>query len=158
VARAICLRQLTMAPRTRGQLAKTLRSKGVPEDVAAAVLDRLSEVGLIDDVEFANSWVRSRHAGRGLARRALTSELRARGVEADVVRDAVEGLGTGDELATARALVARKLPGMRRLDSTTRIRRLAGMLGRKGYPGGVAMQAIREAVAHDEALSRAAEL
>lgn len=150
VARAICLRQLTMAPRSRGQLAEALRRRDVPADVAERVLDRLSEVGLVDDAEFARGWVRSRHVGRGLAGRALGSELRQRGVEAEVVRDAVGELGPEQELATARALVARKLPGMHRLDHATQVRRLAGMLGRKGYSGGVALQAVREAMA-DEA-------
>ena len=45
------------------------------------MLDRFTEVGLIDDAAFARAWVSSRQAGRGLARRALSAELRAKGVD-----------------------------------------------------------------------------
>ena len=71
VARLICLRLLTAAPRTHAELAAALRRRGVPEDAAQAVLSRFAEVKLIDDATFARAWVESRHHGRGLAGRAL---------------------------------------------------------------------------------------
>ncbi|MBA3250380.1 MAG: regulatory protein RecX, partial [Geodermatophilaceae bacterium] len=70
-ARIICLRLLTLAPRTRAQLAQALERRGVPPAASEAVLDRFDEVGLIDDAAFSRAWVASRHAGRGLAGRAL---------------------------------------------------------------------------------------
>ncbi|MFG1873741.1 recombination regulator RecX, partial [Sphaerisporangium sp. NPDC049003] len=146
VARAVCLRLLTMAPRTRAQLAEALRKRNVPDDVAESVLARFSDVGLIDDEAFAEAWVSSRHAGRGLARRALASELRKRGVDEDTVRDAVDQLDPDQELETARRLVERKLPGTRGLEPAARVRRLAGMLARKGYSGSLAYRVVREAL------------
>ncbi len=89
VARAICLRLLTGAARTRADLAEALRRRGVPEDAAESVLDRLCEVGLVDDEAFAHAWVASRQAGRGLARRALATELRRRGVDDEVAARAL---------------------------------------------------------------------
>ena len=83
VARGICLRALTGAPKTRQQLADLLANR-VPDEAAEAVLDRYVEVGLIDDAAYARAWVSSRQAGRGLARRALSAELRAKGVDAEV--------------------------------------------------------------------------
>lgn len=151
VARSICLRLLTGAPKTRAQLADALRRKNVPEDVAERVLDRLGEVGLVDDAAFAESWVQSRHTGRGLARRALRSELRRRGVDDDTINDAVESLDHETELATARALVERKLASTRRLEPAARFRRLAGMLARKGYPAGLATRVVREALEAEHA-------
>ncbi|WP_443089386.1 RecX family transcriptional regulator [Yinghuangia sp. ASG 101] len=150
-ARAICLRQLTGQPRTRAQLADALRRRGVPDDVAEHVLGRFTEVKLIDDAAFAAAWVDTRHAGRGLARRALARELRQRGVDPDLVDEAVERLDPEQEWETARALVARKLPGMRRLDRHVRMRRLAGMLARKGYGEGLALRVVREALDADDA-------
>lgn len=146
VARAILLRQLTLGPRTRAQLAATLARRRVPDDVAERVLDRFTEVGLVDDPAFAASWVQSRHAGRGLARRALAHELRQRGVADSVVAEAVAELDGEQELSTARALVARRLPATRGLDAAARTRRLAGMLARKGYPPGLALRVVREAL------------
>jgi regulatory protein len=110
------------------------------------VLARFSDVGLIDDEAFAQAWVSSRHAGRGLARRALAAELRNRGVEEETVRDAIDSLAPDQELETARRLVARKLPGTRGLEPAARARRLAGMLARKGYSGGLAYRVVREAL------------
>ena len=92
-ARQICLRLLATAPRTRAQLATALRRRRVPEEIAEAVLGRFAEVRLIDDAAFAQAWVESRHHGRGLARRALSAELRQRGVAAEEVRAAVGSLG-----------------------------------------------------------------
>ena len=135
VAKNLCLRALTGTPKTRQQLADLLADRDVPDDAAEAVLDRLSEVGLIDDEAFAQAWVTSRQAGRGLARRALKAELRAKGVDDEVAATAVEAVDDDDERETARRLVDRKIPGMRRLDRATATRRLMGMLARKGYSG-----------------------
>jgi regulatory protein len=144
VARGICLRALTGAPRTRQQLADLLAQRGVPDDAAVTVLDRFTEVGLIDDAAFARAWVSSRQAGRGLARRALNAELRAKGVEPEVAAEAVGEVDEEDERAAARRLVERRAPGMRRLDRATATRRLMGMLARKGYSGGLAAAVVRE--------------
>jgi regulatory protein len=147
VARAICLRQLTLGPRTRAQLAETLRSRAVPGPAAERVLDRLVEVGLVDDAAYAQSWVRSRHAGRGLARRALAHELRHRGVADEVAAEALDTLDPDEERATALALVSRRLPATRGLPPEARTRRLAGLLARKGYPAALAHRTVQEALA-----------
>ncbi|MEV5387940.1 recombination regulator RecX [Streptomyces sp. NPDC052721] len=145
-ARAICLRLLTGTPRTRKQLADALRKREIPEDVAEEVLSRFEEVGLIDDGAFADAWVESRHHGRGLARRALARELRTKGVDSALIEDAVAQLDSEQEEATARELVARKLRATRGLDRDKRLRRLAGMLARKGYPEGMALRVVRQAL------------
>lgn len=150
VARTIVLRKLTAAPRTRAQLADDLRRRAVPDEVATKVLDRFTEVGLIDDRAFADSWVRSRHAMRGLSRSALAHELRNKGVADDLVAEAVSEVGDDAERTAAEALVARRLPALQRLDREVQLRRLVGMLARKGYPGGLAMQVVRTALeAHE---------
>ncbi|MET8576208.1 recombination regulator RecX [Streptomyces sp. NPDC005012] len=145
-ARGICLRLLTGSPRTRKQLADALRKREIPDDVAEEVLSRFEEVGLIDDGAFADAWVESRHHGRGLARRALARELRTKGVDSSLIDEAVSQLDSDQEAATARELVDRKLRSTRGLDRDRRIRRLAGMLARKGYPEGMALRVVREAL------------
>jgi regulatory protein len=146
VAKGICLRALTGTAKTRKQLADLLAKKDVPEEAAAAVLDRFTEVGLIDDAAFAAAWVTSRQSGRGLARRALASELRAKGVDGEVAAAAVAEVDPQDEWDSARRLVERKMPSMMRLDRVTAERRLMGMLARKGYGGGLAGYVVREAL------------
>jgi regulatory protein len=151
VARSIVLRKLTAAPRTRAQLADDLRRRNVPDDVATKVLDRFTEVGLVDDRAFADGWVRSRHAQRGLSRRALAHELQKKGVADDLVAEAVLEVGDDDERQAAEELVARRLPALQRFEQEVQLRRLVGMLARKGYPGGLAMQVVRAALAQPTA-------
>jgi regulatory protein len=149
-ARQLCLRLLTLAPRTRGQLADALRKRGIPDEAAEAVLSRFEDVGLIDDAAFARAWVESRHYSRGLAGRALSAELKQRGVAAEEIRAAIdEQLGPDAEVSAARRLVDKKLAATRGLPQEQRTRRLAGMLARKGYPPGLAFRVIREALEAD---------
>ncbi|MFJ7060722.1 recombination regulator RecX [Streptomyces griseobrunneus] len=145
-ARSICLRLLTGTPRTRKQLADALRKREIPDEAAEEVLSRFEDVGLIDDAAFAGAWVESRHHGRGLARRALVRELRTKGVAPSVIDDAVGQLDADQEEETARELVARKLRSTRGLDRDKRLRRLAGMLARKGYGEGMALRVVRQAL------------
>ena len=144
LARAVVLRQLTAGPRTRRQLADALARKGIEDDVIARTLDRYEELRLVDDEAFAEAWVETRHHGRGLSRRALAYELRHRGVEDATVREAVAEISADDELAAARRIVRSRLPSTRGDYPARRMRRLAGILARKGYGQGVAMRAIRE--------------
>ncbi len=150
MAREICLRQLAVRPRTRAELAGALARRGISAEVAAEVLDRYDEVGMIDDAAFARAWVSSRHAGRGLARRALATELRQRGVDGDVAKAALGELDDDTEAETARALVERKLRSTRGEPDAV-FRRLVGMLARKGYPPGVAIRAVKDALAAQSA-------
>jgi regulatory protein len=152
VARKILLDQLTGQARSRSELAAALARKRVPDELASRLLDRFEEVGLVDDAAFARDWVRNRQASRGLARRALAQELRRKGVDDQTARDALAEVDPDDEEASARLLVRRKLRGAAALDRTTAIRRLTGMLGRKGYSAGVAFRVVREeleTVGHD---------
>jgi regulatory protein len=143
-ARQICLRLLTIAPKARAQLATALSRRGVPPEAAEAVLARFTDVGLIDDAAFARAWVESRHNSRGLSRRLLSAELRRQGVQAEEIREAVGTLDPGQELATARRLVERKMAGTRGQPAEVRVRRAAGTLARKGYPPGLVFRLIKE--------------
>ncbi|SBT53488.1 regulatory protein RecX [Micromonospora auratinigra] len=150
VAREICLRQLAVRPRTRAELAGALAKRGISEETAALVLDRYDEVGIIDDAAFARAWVSSRHTGRGLSRRALANELRQRGVDGEVASEALGELDEETEAETARTLVERKLRTARGEPDAV-FRRLVGMLARKGYPPGVAIRAVKDALAAQSA-------
>jgi regulatory protein len=150
-ARSACLKLLASAPRTRAQLAATLRRRRVPYQIAESVLARFAEVGLIDDAAFARAWVESRHYSRGLARKALAVELRQRGISDEQVRAAVDSLGPQDEIAAARRLVMKRIAATPGRPLPARARQLLGMLARKGYSAGLAAQVVREALEHEEA-------
>jgi len=153
VARSIALRLLTGAPRSRAQLAEAMASKDVPDDVADAVLDRFTQVGLIDDAEYARMLVRSRHADRGLARRALGLELRRKGIDDELAARALDMLDADQEEATARELARRRLASTSGLAREVRIRRVVAMLGRKGYSAGLAVRIVREILDDERSVS-----
>jgi regulatory protein len=151
VARQILLRRLTDQPRSRAELAEALAKRQVPPEVATRLLDRFTEVGLIDDEAFARAWVQSRMTGRGLARRALQMELRRKGVDDELVRQVLDDVAPAEEEAAARRIVQRKLRSTAALEPQVRMRRLVGALARKGYPSGLAMRVVREELADDDA-------
>lgn len=144
VARTILLDQLTGRARSRKELSDKLRSKDVPEDLATRLLDRFEEVGLVDDEAFARSWVAGRQSAKGLARRALAQELRRKGVDDEVAREALDELEPEQEEQAARTLVRKKLRSLSRVDDVTATRRLVGMLARKGYGSGMAFAVVRD--------------
>ncbi len=145
-ARQICLRLLTIEPRSRSQLAEALRRQHIPGPAAEAVLDRFTEAGLIDDPAFARAWVESRHHSRGLSRRALSAELHRRGLADEDVHNAIELVDDDQEAATARRLIAGKVRATRGQPSMARVRKLMGVLARKGYGAALAYRVVREAL------------
>ncbi|MBG6095914.1 regulatory protein RecX [Nocardioides luteus] len=147
IARKILLDALTGQARSRKELADKLEKKEVPAALATRLLDRFEEVGLIDDEAFAKAWIASRQPGKGLARRALAQELRRKGIDDDVAREALDEIDPDDEREAGRRMVRRKLRSLERFDDQTKTRRLVGMLARKGYGAGVAYGIVREELA-----------
>jgi regulatory protein len=144
-ARGFVVDALSRTERTRGQLAQMLARKGVEPEVAEVVLDRFTEVGLIDDEVYARMFVESRHTNRGLGSRALSAELRRRGVDDQVIAAAVGELDDDQQFETACRIAEARLARMSALAEPVQLRRLAGFLARKGYSGELAMRAIRTA-------------
>lgn len=148
-AHALCLRLLTVRARTRSELAGQLAKRGYPEHAAQAVLGRLEAVGLIDDEEFAEQWVRSRQVNAGKGKRALAAELRTKGVDDEVIAAALDGIDAGAERVRAEQLVERRL--RREVlgdgDDAKVMRRLVGMLARRGYSQSMAVAVVTDALA-----------
>jgi regulatory protein len=151
-ARALCLRLLTARARTRSELAGQLTKRGYPDDVSARVLDRLVDVGLVDDEDFAEQWVRSRHANAGKGKRALAVELRKKGVDDEVITSALADIDSDAERSRAEQFVAEKLRRERLTDEADDpkvARRLVGMLARRGYGQSMAFDVVKVALASE---------
>ncbi len=132
-ARELCLRLLAGRARSRSELAERLAAAGAEELTAEQVLERLTEVGLVDDAAYAAGLARSRRAERGLSRRALAGELRRRGLAEEVVAGAVDAAAAEPDAAVALRLAQRRARGLSHLPPDAQRRRLSGYLARRGY-------------------------
>lgn len=142
-ARALCLRLLTGRSRTRAELLAQLTKRGYPDDVSTQVLDRLADVGLVNDTDFAQQWVQSRHARAGKSRRAMAAELHTKGVDKDVITAALGAIDGEAERSRAEELVRVKLRRDALSGDDARItRRLVGMLARRGYSQNLACEVV----------------
>ncbi len=162
----IAARFLATRPRTRWEVGRRLTRGGVTPDVAEATLDRLAQLGLIDDADFAHWWhaQRDRHSPRG--RRMLEAELRAKGVPRDVIelmRDAEPERGPDDvglpasEEARAAVALDGHLRG-RQLPSDPRaLQRIGQYLMRRGFDAAVARSTIRARAAADNDAAKVTE-
>ena len=148
-AREAILRTLTAAPKSRRQLMDAMTRKGYPPEVLEPILERFEEVGLIDDAEYAGMIVRTRHNERGLSRRAIAQELRRKGIDDETATSALDQVDDDDEHDAARDLVRRRLAKTSALAREVRIRRVVGMLARKGYGPGLALTLVREELARE---------
>ncbi|MGC5258559.1 regulatory protein RecX [Gordonia sp. DT218] len=147
------LRLLGVRARSRQEMAERLVRKGFDADTVDDVMIRLEKHQLVDDSEFANEWVRSRHTHSGRGRVALRQELRRKGIDAGIIEAALDDVDPDDERAVAGELVAKKLTPIQidrlRADPAVRdtmFRRLAGMLMRRGYPQSMAIDVVTEAL------------
>lgn len=145
-ARDIVLRQLSMMPRPRAVLAGKLKAKEIPDHVAEAVLDRYTELGLIDDQAYAELYVTAKHRDRGLGRYGLEAELRRQGVAEDDLRDAVTSIDTDAERRRATELIGKRLASALAAGPEAARRRLLGQLSRRGYPSSLAVSVVDEAL------------
>jgi regulatory protein len=144
VARQILLDQLTGRARSRSDLAAKLAQRNVPEEIAGRLLDRFEEVGLVDDAAFARGWVEQRQSAGGWPG---GPSPRSCGARASTTRS--RGRPSTRSTPNTRwrrpaALVRRKLRSVSDLDQQVAVRRLTGMLARKGYPPSVAFRVVRE--------------
>jgi regulatory protein len=143
-AKEIVVRKLSERAHARGELAQALAKKQVPEGVVEATLAKFEAAGLIDDEDFARSWVQARQRGKGLSSRALGMELRRKGIDDEIAKDVLGELDPDDEIEAAHRLVRTKLRSMSRFDDATKMRRLTGLLARKGYSSQTSFAVVRE--------------
>ncbi len=157
----IAARFLATRPRSRREVERRLQRTGADESVILATLERLTQLGYVDDAAFVRWWAeqRDRHAPRG--RRMVEAELRVRGIG----REAIEALrdgwneperGPGDEALPANdaeradAALQRHLRGRPVPDDPRAIQRLGMFLVRRGFDPETTRSAIRRAASPPE--------
>lgn len=142
-ARNVLLYQLSRSAKSTHQLRLILEKREIDAEIAERVLERFTEVGLIDDQQYAETIVSSRRNFKGLAKTAIKRELAEKGVPQPLIEAVTEGITAQDDLESAKVLAVRRFGQMVNLEKVVRERRLAGYLQRKGYSSAVTFAAIR---------------
>ncbi len=150
--RARALRLLDQRARSREELRGRLaENEEWQPAVIEQVLDALTDAKLLDDAHFAHEWVRQRARSRGKSRMILDRELREKGVAAHHREAALEQVTDADESSVARALAEKKARTIRRApadrgDRDRDLRRVVGVLARRGFGPGMSMGIAKEAL------------
>ena len=160
------LRFLEARQRSVAEVRRRLTTAGYREDLITAAIERLRELGMLDDQAFASLWVESRDRARPRGERALRQELRQKGIESGVIAATLEERNAGtddhagedddarpsaDEVAAGR-LLARHAHALDRIaDARARRQRAYALLARNGFGPEVAGRlASRVAMATDD--------
>lgn len=129
-ALATALRLLSYRPRSTAEMRERLARRGTPPHLQEETLQRLREMGLLDDEAFARSWVESRQRTSPRGRRLLARELRAKGIGGEAARRSLAHL---DEEEAAYRAAARRAPALAGLPYDQFQRRLGDFLLRRGF-------------------------
>jgi len=135
-AKAACLRLLAHRARSEAELRERLRRRGVEEQVAAQAVADLSAAGLVNDREFAESWIRERRELHATGRVGLRWELRRKGVPEEIIQTALGGLDDEEELELALGYARKKL-GDQPAAGPKELARLRRALISRGFGGDI---------------------
>lgn len=127
-------------PRSRAEVEQNLREKKFSAPAIAAALQRLTDEQYLDDVAFAQYWRENREQFRPRSARALRYELRQKGVETEVIAEALVGL---DEAASAWAALEPKLARWQTLAEAAFLQKAMNHLAQRGFAYSVARQAAK---------------
>ncbi|MGI8483113.1 MAG: regulatory protein RecX [Thermomicrobiales bacterium] len=144
-ATSAALQLLSYRARSEGEISTRLRQRNFSDTAITATIERLREWHYVDDSDFAARWVENRQQHRPRSTRMLAHELRTKGVAPSTIEETIADAGV-DEVADARALVARQRAKYEALPPDVQTRRITGFLARRGY----GFDVIRHALVQDE--------
>ena len=125
---------LSHRPRSERELRDRLLKKDVPEPMLEAVVERLKQLRLLDDQDFARYWVEQRQTHRPRGARLLRQELRRKGVDSDTASEIIEAAEDDeDSVDAACRAAARKAFALRALDERTFEQKVGQFLVRRGF-------------------------
>jgi regulatory protein len=133
------LNYLSYRPRSRAEVITYLRKRDVSESQIGVIVERLTRAGLLDDEAFAQFWVENRERFRPRGVRALRYELRGKGLDDEVIEQA---LASVDASASAYRAASRKARQWSQLDESTFRQKLVAFLARRGFDYSVAREVV----------------
>ena len=126
--------QFSYRPRSELELRERLHQRGFDDDSVEAVLAKLKEQGLVDDMAFAQFWKDNRESFSPRSQWLTKLELRQKGVASDIIDQIADTIDDEDSAYRAALSKARSLPLS---DYLSFRRRLGGYLKRRGFGYGV---------------------
>jgi regulatory protein len=142
-----CLRFLEARARSAAEVRRRLLLHGYRADLVEGAIERLTELGMIDDAAFARAWVESRDRARPRGERALRQELARKGIDRAVADETLEerDLERPDaDAAAAQRLLARHAAALARVpDPRARRQRAYALLARNGFDSELAAELTR---------------
>ena len=129
-------------PRSEAEVRRRMERQGVRPDLVEKVIEKLTTVGLLNDAEFAQLWIENRETFRPRSRRMLRYELRQKGLDEEIISEALEQV---DEEKDGRRLALKRGQRLSHLNWPAFRQKLTGYLARRGYPYEITRSAVREA-------------
>jgi regulatory protein len=136
-------------PRSVREITDRLRRKGFEQATIDRAIEKLEGWGYIDDTEFARFWVENRASHKPRGHRLLEQELRQKGVDRELVKEAIAEAEI-DEEGAALDLARAKLPSYKHDDPQTARRKLVGYLQRRGFDYDVIKPAIDQVLGEQD--------
>jgi regulatory protein len=149
-ARDAALRFLGVRARSRTEVRRRLERGGFEAAIIEEAMDSLASHGYLDDVEFSRQWVEARSEGRGLGSRRLAAELRQKGIEREVIGEALGQVDPALEVEQATGLAQKRQSQLKGEEPRAAKRKIAAYLQRRGYSWEVCSQALARVFRDDD--------
>jgi len=133
------LKFLSYRPRTQAEIRQNLKQHEIPDEVIDRIIERLAELSMVDDTAFTQTWIENRSAFRPRSRRALSHELRQRGVDPQIIEQSLE---TVDEQTLAYQAASKQAGKYKDLDYQLFRQKMYGFLARRGFNYEVSAQIV----------------
>ncbi|MBU1087740.1 MAG: recombination regulator RecX [Candidatus Omnitrophica bacterium] len=149
-AKISAFRLLKFRIRSKKEMENRLKQKNFSSLIIREVLDFLSDLGYLDDLAFARSWIINRRQLKPRSKRLITYELRQKGIDSDIIEQAFGLLGNDSDFETAQELAKRKYEKLKQLSAQTAKQRLIGFLERKGFSSAIIINIVKGLINNDE--------
>jgi regulatory protein len=144
-------RFLEARQRSVAEVRRRLRGAGYRPDLVEGAIERLVELGILDDEAFARAWVESRDRARPRGERAIRDELRLKGIDRAVIDAVLEERRSGEDAEpdrdAAERLLERNMRSLARVaDPRQRRARAYALLARNGFDPDVCREVAAQVV------------
>lgn len=138
---------LQQMPKTEHQLRENLRKKQIPQDIIDETMQKLIDVGWVNDKDYAENFIYSKRKYEKLGSSSIRMKLMQKGIDKDIIDELLNEVSQDDLRETAMILAEKKVRSLKREpDRNKKIQKIVSHLAYRGYGAGVAFEVAKEAV------------